>query len=641
MKRFVVVAGRRAGALVALALVVLALAHLPPARSRVARWAESRAGEALGAQLEIGRLDYNLATLDVTLFDLRLKNPATGALILGARRLRLDAPWAVLRQQRRLSQIGIDSPTLAFDELGTLLAGRPPGASASPSPFYVDRVRVTDFDLIGNERSEGLSIDLRDIALDGASRGGVLSCALTGGPGWVRIADYRADVGSVAGGVDYDGSQLLLRTVHLLSRDHDIVARGTVGLLSAEPSWDVSFESATDVGAVLAAWPAVPATRGRAQVTGRVTGRLGSPRLDVRARAGHLAFGAADASNVEVDATIGDGAGVVIERMVLDAFGGRVEAHLLFPGEGAPDRGEATARGLDLAAALSSIGVQARVASRAEASLSFEGDIAEPRTWSATGRATLRPSGGNGVPASGSVAVTQRGEAWRVRLADGRLGGLDVRLAADGNWPAPPHPMSASTLRGSADLRAAEVATALPTLTSLGLAVPEWVTTRLSGPVSLPVALGGTLAAPNLSVPLGGQHLAFAGVGDVAADGEVRLAGGEKVELRDIVLRAGDRTVLASGTIDLPRQRLAMDVDARGVHAADLPALGIDPSWLPAEGTIAARGHVAGTIARPEIRGDVRGPGSRVVGTAGGPRRRARVRAGHVRPGRRRDRGLG
>jgi outer membrane protein assembly factor BamA/autotransporter translocation and assembly factor TamB len=409
----------------------------------------------------------------------------------------------------------------------------------------------------------------------------------------------------VSGQLEYDGTRLRLVQIHVRSPHHDLTARGTIGLLGPAPTWDVGFQSASDVGLVLASWSDLPAARGRARVTGRVMGPLGAPQVEALATADRLTLGSLDASALELRAAMSGQAGVVIDRVSFGAFGGRVEGRLAMPGEGRADTVEITGRGVDLASLLRAAGLAAEVAARADLIASLEGDVGNPRTWALRATATLMPRPGEGAPVAGRATVSQRDGAWTLALRDGRLDALALTADARGRWLAAPASQQASSLAGSISLESPDLAAALHSLGALGLEVPPAVRSRVGGSLAATLTLGGALAAPDVTFPLADHHVAIAGIGDVTLGGVARLTKGRTVVLDGVSAAAGSRTATLSGSIDLTRGQLALDVDARGFLASDLPALGVDPVWLPGAGVLAARGRISGRVDHPDVEATV------------------------------------
>ncbi len=592
------------------ALAILAAVHLPPVERAVTRAIEQRAGAALGARLAIGDLDYNLLTRRATVRDLRLSPAAPGALpFFEARQVEVRVPLATLTGAREITSVEIDTPSLRLDALRAWLDTRPARDGAPPSPFFLRRLRVTGLDIVGADQGgTAFALDLRDLALDSTPDGRGFSTPVSGGPGWLRAGAYHTTIRTVSGRLAFDGERLSLAPLQVHAGDVDLRATGTLGLLTPAPAWDLAVEATVDLGLVLANWPAVPATRGRAAATATITGPLAAPLVRVRSTSEQLAVGPTSARRVTGEATVSAATGdVTISDLRADALGGAIALQLRLREAG--DEGTLTFARVALRDALAAARVEAPLDGAASGQVQFRGDVATPAAWEATGTLTATPGRGNGVPAAGRADLDLRNGRWRLRLTEGALGDASLGLDARGQLPPAGESPARSTLAGRATVAVSSLARLFDDLGRLGIAIPAAVTTRLDGAVSVNVALDGTVTAPTLRTELAGQPLSVAGLGDVVASGRVALMSARDLQLDQLTLVAGARRLSVSGRLDTHALTADAAIDATGWNVADLRALGLDHASLPATAGLAANGRVVGPLTAPSLDASVEATG--------------------------------
>ncbi|MCU0255262.1 MAG: hypothetical protein MUF60_00820, partial [Vicinamibacterales bacterium] len=605
MRPFTRRAGKAAAVVLLAAIALVALAHLPPVRRAVARAIEDRAGRALEARLSIGGLDYNLLTRRATIEGLRVDS-AAGTPIFEARRIEIRVPLSALAGAREITALEIDAPRLHLDALRAWLDAQPPRERAPASPFFLQRLRIADLHVVGAaEATSGFSLDLEGLSVDSTPEGRGFSAPVQGRGGWLRAGDYRTGIEALSGTLAFDGERLRIDPLALRTSDHDLVASGTMGLFTASPAWDLAFESTSDVGVLLANWPAVPASRGLATITGTVTGELGAPVIAVEAAASELAMGDAIARRITAEASVSTATGgVTVSRLRAEAFGGTVEARIQLPGGEGADEGSLEWSGVSLRESLRAAGLDMALAGTASGRLRFRGDIATPAAWDASGDIAVTPGRGKDLRAAGRATLGLRGGRWTVRLAEGALGDATLTLDASGALPAGDRPLTDSSLGGRATLSAGSVVALVDDLRRLGLDIPTEVD-RVDGPLALDVTLGGSIVRPDLRTSVDGQSLSVRGLGDVAMAGAVGLERGRTLVLDGVLLTADARQLALDGRADLRGGEVALDVAASGWRPADVRTLGLEHDYLPTAGTLAARGRVSGTLGLPAFVGQV------------------------------------
>ena len=89
--------GVAAAVLVAAGLVLAALAHSAPVRTRVLAWVAGEARSRFGVTLEADRLSYNLLDLSFTLEKVRLGTSVGMPRFLEADEVTVKLPWSVVR----------------------------------------------------------------------------------------------------------------------------------------------------------------------------------------------------------------------------------------------------------------------------------------------------------------------------------------------------------------------------------------------------------------------------------------------------------------------------------------------------------------------------------------------------------------
>lgn len=608
---------RRLASIIVLTLVTVSIlvgaAHLPVVRQAVARAIEGRiASDPGGARLIIGHLDYNLLALRATLHDVRLSAASGGAQpFFEARTVAVQAPLAVLTGARELTSLELDRPLVRLDPLRAWLDSRPPGDGTPSSPFFLRRLRVTSLDIVGADRADtGFSLDLRELALDSTPDGRGFTTPISGGQGALRAGAYRTVIREVSGRLTFDGEHLGLAPLRVVTGDHDVRVTGRLGLLTSAPSWDLAFESVSDLSGVHASWPALPISRGRVITTGTVSGALDAPRIQLRAEAAELIVAGVAARGLTAEAAVSAATGeVTVSRAGGEIFGGRLTLSMHTGGDRHDANGTVEFEDVSLDAVLAAAGFDAPVAGRARGRLRFDGEITDPAGWDATGEMTVRPGRGTGVPVEGRVNLGLRGRDWQVAIADAAVAGSAVAIRGHGRLPGDGSSPGGSSLGGRATLRVPSLPALFDALRQLRIDAPEDVTRRFDGAVSLDVALEGTIAAPTLRTTLDGTTLRVQGLGEVTVSGRLALTGGRSLRADDVALAAGVRRLSVNGCLDTRSLVADATLAATGWRAADLRALGLEHDYLPAAAVLAARGRVSGPLSSPSVDGAIEAAG--------------------------------
>lgn len=588
----------------AAAATLLALAHLPPVRAAVARALQERAGAALGARLEIGRLDYNLLARRVTLRDVRLASGAGDPPLFEAARVALAVPLSLVGDVRQIDWIEIDVPRLHVGPLQRWLASRPASDASVSRPFFLRRLTVRNLDVVGAAEDDGLTVDLRGLSVASVPEGRGFRAEIDGEGGWLRAATYRTDIRAIEGTVAYDGARVRIDRLRVATPDHVLLAKGTIGLLSDPAYWDVAIESSADVGALLASWPALPGS-GRARVTGRVTGPLDAPAVDLSATADELTLGATPLRRVVAEARWSAEDGLAVSRARAEVFGGTADVRLAVPGEPAEDGGHVTLAGVSVRDALAAAGLGLRVDAAASGTLRFRGDVTMPGQWDADGTLRVRPTRPGGVPLEGDIALALRGGRWTLRVPGASAGASHLDIDVSGTLAPGALSLGGVGLGGRATVTTADLRALSEDLRTLGIGVPPALATRIGGAISVSAALGGTLASPDVHVPLDGAAATVEGIGEVTLAGTVRLHRGRVLSLEEVTLESGSRRVALQGGFDTDGGALELDLAASGWRAGDIRSLGLDHALLPEAGSVSAHGRLSGTIAAPRFDGNV------------------------------------
>ena len=596
-------------ALVALPLVV----HLPPVKRSVASWGAGRAGRALDARVSIGSLSYNLATLTVDARDVRISPLAAGsAPWFEAERVVADLPWRRLTG-RHYESIEVWSPKLRLEELRQWLAARPdrgPGRRLERLEFQ--RVAIHDLELSGYARPAAFSIDVEGVSLDGSTQGGRLVAPVKATGGALRIDAFETALRGAEGTVAFDGQRLYLEPLRVTLPDAEIEARGDIRLLGESPAYNLDVRLAGAVGAVLSAWPAVPATNGQVQVTGRVTGPLGSPTAALEATAGELSFSGVPVTRVSARSRI-SGDGVVVEQVAFAVLGGQVEGRVTIPsGTGRPDEAHLTWRGVDLSSLLRHFDVPLRLVARSDGAATLNGTFAKPDTWVLDASSRLATGGTpNGV--AGQARLGVRRGAWTLTLNRGRLGENGIQGSLSGRLAREPERLARSTLRGTVSVDTPDVGLLIRSLADAGVSVPAGVRTLTSAPTSVELALGGTLSRPALSTQFPGTEVTYAGRGTLRIEGPLSFSEASRLSTDGLSLSLATGSLRLAGSADL-RGPLALEIDAVDLPVASVARLLDLSGYLPTGGVATLQGRVGGTTRQPAAQLRVRADGIEWLG---------------------------
>jgi outer membrane protein assembly factor BamA/autotransporter translocation and assembly factor TamB len=598
---------RAAGIALLALLAVLLVLHLPPTRRAVASWAADRASRALDARVTIGDLSYNLPRLRVHARDVRLAPTAPGASPwFEAPEVLVDLPWGAIGTKLRFEAIELTRPRLDLEALETWLDARPKRDGRRLGRLDIDRLAIRELSLAGYGASAPFSVEIDRFSTEGASVGGTFTAPLEARGGTLRIGPYRTALRSIDGTMGFDGQQLALRQLRVLTADHEVEATGEVGLLGPSPAWALDVELSGEVGPVIAAWPDVPAARGEARVRGRVTGPLGSPEVALEASAADLGFAGVDARDAKVTAVVARG-GLTLQQASFTALGGRIEGKLDLPsGTRAADRATVAWQGINLGALLGAVGSPLRASARSDGSATLDGVLSDRRTWTLDAASRLVPASGAPAGVRGEPRLSLRRGSWSLRMQDGALGGTRLSVDLRGQLPAAGNlVVGRSTLAGTASVGSDDVAETLSWLAQAGVDLPSGARDLVSGPVALDLALGGTVAAPSVTTQLTGQTLQVRGLGPVTLEGPVTVADGRTIRSDDLSATVAGGRFHVSGSAGFPGP-LSLDIEATDLALAPLGRLLGSSQWLPSSGYLSAKGRIAGTARAPQATLDVR-----------------------------------
>lgn len=274
-----------AAALVLILVVALLALHAPPVRRAVLRYAVGTLEEQYRLRIDAGSLDYNLATLSLSLSGLRVAaNHTPDMPFFEADRVAVQVARSTFGGPVAFDDIAVTSGRLRIVRTtsGTNLPLLDDAGAGEPEPLRIAHLSAPGFAVTVQDEVAGLSVEVPAIDLELAADEGhvALQRAAT-----IGYAGRSTEVTTLAGDVTFDGRTLGFANLQAASPEATLAVDGTVGLIAAEPQLQVQVSGRGDL-ARLAAWASLEGERpqGAVDFAGSIAGPLDTPVADVTLR---------------------------------------------------------------------------------------------------------------------------------------------------------------------------------------------------------------------------------------------------------------------------------------------------------------------------------------------------------------------
>ncbi|HEX2311500.1 MAG TPA: hypothetical protein VHH91_12385, partial [Vicinamibacterales bacterium] len=600
--------GRIVVAFAIIAALLVAIAHLPPIRARVAALAVRVLHDHYGIDARMGRLDYNLLLLRGSVVDLvlaarvRPRQP-----FFRADRAAVDLGWPSLFGRIRIDEIAIVNPGVHLDEDARGVLNLPEifrrrSGSANGVRFEVRRVSIERLSFTFAEAVRDAGIELTAVSLTLAGTGRTIAGDLrAGAPGVLHVGRVQIPVTTLNAGVSIDGSRVEVSQLRVGSHDGHLTFRGGVGPLDGASRLEGTLSGRLQPSRIAAAFD--QSIRGAIDLSGRVTGSPDAPEISLRISSPNLALGTLPAAAARADVAVTRQA-VTFERFRLDAPWVRLQGRGRM-GLAATDTSQLSAEwtGADVDAVLRALWqppLRIGAALSGKAHARWTG----PRPSAIEGRVTTRaaPAPGGDLALEGTATLVADRGKWTLDHA--HRFGTAVAVSGRSTGSLNSASIFGSTLGGQARVEIASARQALTDLGRAGVQLPQTLG-ALDGHIVIVATTSGRFEAPRLEGTLEAvdwQYGTVTGVGGTASFSASR----DGLEVTQLGIHAADaRATLADFRVSRAGTLTArIAVSAQNVR----PFLDAAPSWARLDtGSVEAEGMLGGTIRMPsfDIRMDV------------------------------------
>ncbi len=543
------------------------LVHLPPVRNRVRDYLVDAMRARFDTVLDIGRLDYNLLTLSVTVHDLSAAAARTRAApFLRADRVALQLRPSTLFGRLAFSSIDIVRPRLSFardaDGRYRLPAIRP--SEGPTSRLLVDRLSIAGLDL-HIDGTPPVAIDARNVSASLEPRGAHIQGTLQA----VNGARFRTPAGTViAVGVDglvgLSPDTVLIGPLTLTLPGSRVEVRGTLPFAPGPTRLDLSYRGSLSLADAATVWPAIAPASGQVAASGTLVGPASDLALTFDASSASAVVHGVAAASVRAQGSIGHGAAALDSASFVVA-GGRIDAAASFAlGAGAPSTATIQWREVGLDRLLKSLDLAGPLplSSRLAGQAAFH--------WSDEGRPSLRVDAtlgavagpqAEGLPLEGRSVLTVNGERWTLGLQ--HVLGNETILVGQLSGVLNGAQLAATTVGGrvEASLDTADLARA----TALLPAAPGSLRTlaaRLHGNVTARLDLAGLVSAPSAAATIDGTTLRIDGLGDGRLSVTAKVDGrGARIDELAVLLAGA--SLRASGFVPFDRRPADLAIGAQ------------------------------------------------------------------------------
>jgi outer membrane protein assembly complex protein YaeT len=604
----------------ALALLV-GVSHTPFVRAKALSWAVARLRTDAGLRVEIGQLDYNLATLSSTFHNVTITAEHSRTPFFYANVVQVNFPWAIVAGSIGVESLEIDRPRLVIvrEEDGTFNLPQTTDAREDQTidSIEIGRFAVRNLELSYSDRSQNVSVAGRNITLDLRPNGGpVIEGRLSAPDGvTIRAGDRSSRIARLDGSLAFNGSALAVRELALESPEGRVRFDGTVNLLNELKLTDLRYEGRLDLERVAPWLAAEPAPSGFLLFSGEANGAIDRLNATVDVAGDRLAWSSLGDISLRAHAIL-TGAMATVDTFEARIEGGTIAGTARIPLD-KHSAGHAQLRWHDIGAG----SVIAAVAPDSELRLASTSEGAAELDWSGSeilaGRGSiesrLRASSAprRALAISGRAALRLDEGAWQLSHVHQLANAATLSGSASGriDYDAP----KASTLNGRATLHVARLNDALGQVRASGIDIDSDVLSRLSAVVSVDAVLAGTIGSPTATGVLDATDLRYGGTGPGNASARFAAsAGGINVDPLQVAI--GANTIAGHTTINFDRDTVTGELSADLPQIAELTA-DVPETWRP-KGSAKANVRFSGALDNPTATAEVFSDGLIVAGQA-------------------------
>jgi outer membrane protein assembly factor BamA/autotransporter translocation and assembly factor TamB len=544
-------------ALLLLMAVAVLVVHTPPIRSLALRYA-IRVALNQGVQITAQRLDYNLIMRQVRLANVEVSAPDDLQPFFVADEVAATASYRVFFGDVAFDQVSVRNGAVHVVRRvdGTINLPKSSGTSSrEPAPLPIARVSAPRLAVEYRDEPADLTFRAPALTLELSSHGRLSLEA----PADFSIGETGTRFTSIDSDAVFDGRDLLLSNLRLVTEELRAQLAGTLALIRRQPSMDlrVSGESELEDAAKWWGQKSDP-PRGSVHVEGTVAGALGDPTADFELTSNGIAWQRLDIRNLFGRVRLDDeGLDVNESRGVIG--GGQVNAAGGLSWQAREGRVKASWRDIDTAQIIAALSDSAvALSGRTQGELTASGSINSIETWNVDARLQLedgQPERGR-LPAPGEAHFHLIAGQWAL---DGRhfVGGVTaVDFSVTGQLRG--SDVVDSTVTGTLHASESDLQAIFRMLSDTGLASIEQ--DLVTGAIRATADVEGTLRSPVLQLIVDSDKAVVAGQEIVDVQIRGRLDG-RTFELEELV---GVQPSGSDGQEGSGRLRVAGQFDLRG-----------------------------------------------------------------------------
>lgn len=291
------------GAVVAVVVVLLVLAHTPAAARWALDWTMAKVRAQWQLDLRATQLHVNLFTRRVTLDDVALAAPGhADEPFFAAKRITVTLPLAVFTGTVQLTSLDVDAGRVLLRREHGTIVNLPPSTGAPP-PVNARRLdirglRLSDLSVDYLDRTADVEVvltslqgalDSRDVKLFAGAIGDVRATSLR-----VRVGDHTTTSGAISGRLGFDGSNVRLESFTVPLPEARVVADGEIRRVLDITDFKLRLSGALDLAPIAAWTPPLTPVAGAGTFEGTYEGLLGKAVLRAQFNAPAARLGRAD-----------------------------------------------------------------------------------------------------------------------------------------------------------------------------------------------------------------------------------------------------------------------------------------------------------------------------------------------------------
>ena len=613
---------RRRWLVVALALVIgagllLAVLHTPPARRSVLAFASGTLDDQYDVQLQAERLDYNLLTLNFELTGLSLATSGADTPFFSAGRVDVDLPWSAVTGPLMLTVVEVDQATLQLlqsaDGQWNLPTSGEGEVSDTETAFAlppVGRVDLTNFGISVQApdydiSATGVSLQLAAAGESSAALSGPLQVAQ---PVDIRWRDQRTTLDQLDAHLAFDGENLDLQPLEAQLPEGRLVIEGRALSLFSEPTLDLTYRTDVLLSRAATWWRPDHEVEGQAVASGSVTGPVAAPNVTADIETSGLRWAEVSDLAVRATARLEPGAFVIDHATVTHRDGSLdVTGRLALGDLPEPSQVEATWRDLDTLELVRQLNLGLPYT---PAGIVSGRGVATWTEWSldaiqveteVTSRA--RPDQPRAVPVGGTARLETNSGEWLAEFEEITVPGLSVRGRVAGQLPSGALPLTDSTLEGTLNITASDLAQIAQTFALSGL-VGDADTPGISGATTAEITLAGSVGSPVAEARIFDTRAGYRGLEGIDIRSTI-VADGTRISLGPFEATVGPNQVAGDLQLDVEANTVA------GIVNASFPDVSAFASALPEAvapaGRLSAQITVSGNVDSPHLEAEVEG----------------------------------